>query len=178
MTESTPGTLVCINHPNRETFLRCNRCSNPICNQCAVLTPTGYRCKSCIRGQQRVYETAQTTDPYLAGAATLVLTFLGSYIVPVMGFFTLLLAPMIGTVIAEAVRRLIHRRRSRNVTIFALAGIVIGGLPLLASAALNLATRFSLAGPFTSGNILALVWQGLYIFLVAITVYRLGGTKL
>lgn len=178
MTESTPGTLVCVNHANRETYLRCNRCNDPICSQCAVLTPTGYRCKTCVRGQQRVFETAQARDPYLAGAATLVLTFLGSFIVPVMGFFTLLIAPIAGTIIAEVVRRLTGRRRSRLLTIFTLVGAVIGGLPLLFVDALTLATRFSLTGAASTSFILAFVWQGLYIFLVAITVYRLGGTRL
>jgi hypothetical protein len=172
MTQFNPGTLVCVNHPNRETYLRCNRCNNPICSQCAVLTPTGYRCKDCVRGQQKVYETAQGIDPYLAGVTALVLTFAGSFIVPVMQFFTLLIAPIVGTIIAEAVRRVTNRRRSRQLTLFVLAGTVIGGLPLLFFNVLSILTRFSLAGA------LPLVWQGLYVFLVAITVYQRGGTRL
>jgi hypothetical protein len=178
MTQPNLGTIVCINHPDRETYLRCNRCNNPICSQCAVLTPTGYRCKDCIRGQQKVYETAQTIDPYLGALVALVLTFLGSFIVPVMQFFTLLIAPIVGTIIAEAVRRVVNRRRSRLLTQLVLVGTVVGGLPLLASSVLTLVARFALTGAPAVGLILPLVWQGLYIFLVAITVYRLGGTRL
>jgi hypothetical protein len=178
MTLPNPGTIVCINHPTRETYLRCNRCNNPICSQCAVLTPTGYRCKDCVRGQQKVYETAQAIDPYLGALVALVLTFLGSFIVPVMQFFTLLIAPIVGTIVAEAVRRAVKRRRSRLLTQLVLAGTVVGGLPLLATSLLGLAARFTLTGSLALGLILPLVWQGLYIFLVAITVYRLGGTRL
>jgi hypothetical protein len=178
MTEQKPGTLVCINHPNRETYLRCNRCNNPICSQCAVLTPTGYRCKSCIRGQQRVYETAQSLDPYVAGVTAMVLTFLGSFIVPVMQFFMLLIAPIVGTIMAEVISRVVKRRRSRLLTQLTLAGIVIGGLPQFAIILLNLVARFSLLGFSSLLLLLPLFWQGLYIFLVAITVYRLGGTRL
>ena len=59
-------TLFCANHPNRETVLRCNRCEKPICTECAVLTPVGYRCKECVRGQQKVFETASWVDLLIA----------------------------------------------------------------------------------------------------------------
>jgi hypothetical protein len=178
MTQTTPGALVCVNHPDRETYLRCNRCNNPICSQCSVLTPTGYRCKDCIRGHQKVFETAQTLDPYLGALTALVLTFLGSFIVPYMQFFTLLIAPIVGTITAEAIRRVVRRRRSRLLTQLVLVGTVLGGLPLLAGTLLSIVTRASLVGMPSIGLMLALVWQALYIFLVAITVYRLGGTRL
>ncbi len=45
MSAETPQPMVCANHPNRETMLRCNRCEKPICIHCAVLTEVGYRCK-------------------------------------------------------------------------------------------------------------------------------------
>ena len=47
-------------------MLRCNRCERPICTECAVLTPTGYRCKECVRGQQKVFDTAKWFDYPLA----------------------------------------------------------------------------------------------------------------
>ncbi|MFU8773748.1 MAG: B-box zinc finger protein, partial [Anaerolineales bacterium] len=54
--------LFCVNHPQTETTLRCNRCEDPICARCAVLTPTGYRCKDCIRGLQKSFDTAEWYD--------------------------------------------------------------------------------------------------------------------
>ena len=59
MIEATPtATRYCYSHPNRETDAALHRCERPICSECAVLTPTGYRCKECIRGQQKVFDTA------------------------------------------------------------------------------------------------------------------------
>src|SRR4030043_298820 len=54
----TEVVLTCANHPNRETSLRCKRCNKPICSSCAVLTPVGYRCRECVRGQQATFDTA------------------------------------------------------------------------------------------------------------------------
>src|SRR4030043_252957 len=54
----TEVVLTCANHPNRETSLRCKRCNKPICASCAVLTPVGYRCRECVRGQQATFDTA------------------------------------------------------------------------------------------------------------------------
>ena len=81
MTEETTPKLYCYIHPDRETLLRCNRCEQPICSQCAVLTPTGYRCKNCVRGQQKIFDTAQSTDFIAAGGISLVLSFVGSLLV-------------------------------------------------------------------------------------------------
>jgi hypothetical protein len=46
----TETVLHCYVHPNRETSLRCNNCDRPICAACAIRTPTGYRCRECVRG--------------------------------------------------------------------------------------------------------------------------------
>ena len=54
--------LYCANHPDVETYLRCNKCNKPICLKCAVLTEVGYRCKECIREQQNVFYNAVTGD--------------------------------------------------------------------------------------------------------------------
>ena len=56
-------TLYCYVHPNRPTSLRCNRCERPICAECAVRTPTGYRCPECIRSQQKIFDTAKGSGP-------------------------------------------------------------------------------------------------------------------
>jgi len=107
-------TLFCTYHPGRETVLRCNRCNKPICTQCARLTPTGYRCKECLRGQQKVFETASWIDYPVAAAIAGVLAFLGNLLVGYVGFFTLLLAPLVGLIISEVVRSAVHKRRSKR----------------------------------------------------------------
>jgi hypothetical protein len=174
MTDATPPGLVCYAHPDRETYLRCNRCDRPICNSCAVRTPTGYRCKECLRGQQRVFETANPIDPVFGFIVAGVLAFPGSYIAQVMQLFTLFFAPILGLLITEAVRYVVRRRRSRNLFLAAAVGAAVGSLPLLLIILVRL-----FAGGFGMGSLLALVWQAAYTFLIAITVYnRLNGIQL
>lgn len=161
-----PDTLFCYNHPDRPTMLRCNRCERPICASCAVKTPTGYRCRECVRGQQKVFETAVWSD-YLIGIVLAgVLAAIGSYIVTFIGFFTLLLAPAIGTLIAEVIRRATRRRRSKQLFTWITVGAVAGSLPLLLMMLLNL-------------SLFSIIWQAAYTFLMASTLYyRLGGIQI
>lgn len=179
MSVSNSGPLYCANHPDRETYLRCNRCNKPICSECAMLTPTGYRCKDCVRGQQRVFETAQSFDFVLAGGIALVISFLGSYIAPVMQFFTIFIAPIVGMIISEIVRRVVQRRRSRLLFQVAAGAAALGGLPLLAIRLLSLLGALAGGAPFGVSILLVLVWQGVYVFLVTSTLYyRLSGIRL
>lgn len=173
MTEETTPKLYCYVHPDRETLLRCNRCERPICSQCAVLTPTGYRCKNCVHGQQKVFDTAQSTDFIAAAGIALVLSFLGSLIAGVMGFFTIFIAPIAGVIIAEAVRWALHRRRSRLLFRTAAGAAALGSLPLLVLALLPLLFGGGI------GGILGLIYRGLYTILVTSSVYyRLGGVEI
>jgi hypothetical protein len=131
--------MTCANHPGVETSLRCNKCGKPICAKCAVRTPTGYRCKECVRGQQRVFVTAVWSD-YLLGFATAgVLSFLASLLVGLISglagifswFLVIAAAPTAGLVIAEAVRVVTRRHRSRELFLTVAAAVVLGGLPAL-----------------------------------------------
>ncbi len=112
-------------------MLRCNRCDRPICTACAVLTPTGYRCKECVRGQQKIFDTAQWIDYPLAFVVAGVLSFFGSLIASYLGFFTIFIAPVAGVVVAEAVRWVVRRRRSRLLYQIAAGGAIAGALPIL-----------------------------------------------
>lgn len=154
-----PTPLTCANHPNTETLLRCNRCEKPICIKCAIQTPTGYRCKECVRGQQKVFETAQLQDIPLAFTAATVLSFLGSLIAGAMGFFVIFIAPIVGTIIAEAARAVTRRRRSERLFQFVAAGTILGGIPIM------------LWNLFFGYISLGLIWQGIYLVTVTTTAY-------
>jgi len=167
-------TLVCYNHPDRETMLRCNRCERPICTACAVLTETGYRCKECVRGMQKVFETAKGVDYPVAFFIAAVLSYLGSFAAVYLGFFTIFIAPVAGVAVAEAVRWAVRRRRSPALFRTALAGVIVGALPLL---------LLRLAGVVWGGGmafgLFSLLWPAVYLFLVASTTYyRLSGIQL
>jgi hypothetical protein len=136
MTEPALTTLYCANHPDRETLLRCNRCDKPICYQCAVQTPVGYRCRECVRSQQAKYYNAEAYDLPLGSVIALVLgavigavayLFLGA-----LGFFSFLIAfiagPAAGGAVAEAIRVALRRRRAPGMKIAAAVAFVVGFL--------------------------------------------------
>ncbi len=174
MTNSTPQPLYCANHPTVETSLRCNNCEKPICPKCAVLTPTGYRCKDCVRVQQKVFDTATVIDYPLAFVVAAILTFAGSYIASFLSFFVIFVAPIAGVIAAEVVRFVIRRRRSPKLFLVAAAGAALGSLPLLLGSLFGL-----LLGGRYLGGLLGLVWQGLYAFMVTSSFYyRLRGINI
>lgn len=179
MSETTTSPLTCYIHPKRETRLRCSRCEQPICTSCAIQTPTGYRCKNCIRSQQKIFETAKKIDYVLAILISAVLSFAGSFLASIMGFFTLFIAPIVGVIIAEAVRRAIQRRRSTRLFKITTISASVGSLPLLLIQLGSLFFMLSLSEGFSFFMVLPLVWQGLYTSLIASTVfYRLSGIQI
>jgi hypothetical protein len=162
---------VCYRHPERETHLRCNRCERFICSECAVLTPTGYRCKECVRGQQKIFDTAKAQDYVFGMLAAAILGYLGGLVSGFIGFFVIFLAPPIGIGIAEAVRKIIQKRRSKRLFQMITAASVLGALVNALPAILSL-----LMGSF---DILSLVWSGVYIVLMASALfYRLSGIQI
>lgn len=166
-------TLFCYVHPTRETALRCNNCERPICASCAVKTPTGYRCRECVKGQQQVFNTAEWYDyvigflvaGFLSGVASFLVTLIGS-----IGFFGLLIiaigAPTAGAVIAEAVRAATRKRRARPLFITVAIAVVVGALPIVL---LQLLT----------GSLFGIIFQVIYLIIVVPLVYtRLSGIQL
>jgi hypothetical protein len=180
MTQPQLERLTCTVHPDRETLLRCNRCNRPMCSECAVLTPTGYRCRECVRGQQKVFETTATRDLMVGVIIALVISFAGSYIARVMQFFTFFIAPIVGLLIVEVIRWAVKRRRSRLLAQLSAGAAFVGALPLLGMVLINLVlvlTGNSLTS--TTGYLLAALWQVVYAGLVTSTVYRrLSGIQL
>lgn len=174
MSTATPTPLYCVNHPTVETSLRCNNCEKLICPKCAVLTPTGYRCKGCVRIQQKVFDTTVWFDYPLAFSVAAILAFAGSYIASFLGFFTIFVAPIAGVIAAEAVRFVIRRRRSPHLYLTATAGAALGSLPLLLIMLLG-----ALLPGGRLGGLLGLVWQGLYTFIITSSFYyRLRGINI
>lgn len=173
--------LTCYNHPNRPTLLRCNQCERPICNSCAVRTPTGYRCKECVAGQQKKFDTALWSDyvivffsgAILSGLASLLILAVSSFI----WFLVIILAPIAGVTIANIARRLVKGRQSRWLNLLFGASIVIGALPMLLAlglggvigmVALGQAGGSSLSSVFA---LTPLLWQVVYLVMATPAAY-------
>lgn len=155
----------CYIHSDRETTLRCNRCERPICTECAVLTPTGYRCKNCVKAQQKVFETtfnnAKPLDLFLGPLTAFILTALGSLASLQCQFYILFIAPAFGWLFAEAVRRVVSKRRSYLLFRLVGLGFILGSLVLPA-------ILFLLTG---LQGIPVLIWPLVYGALVTVSGY-------
>ena len=173
MTDTTTETLYCYVHPNRETALRCNNCNRPICASCAVRTPTGYRCKECVKGQQKVFDTSEwydyvlgfVTAGFLSGIASFLVTLIGN--IGFIGWFLIIAgAPTAAVAIAEGVRLVTQRHRSRPLFITIMVGVVLGAVPVI---------LFQLA----IFNLFGILFQVIYLFIATPVVYtRLSGIQL
>jgi hypothetical protein len=173
MTETTSTTTYCYVHPSCETSLRCKRCERYICASCAQRTPTGYLCRDCVRSQQKTFDTAEWYDyalgfitaGSLSGVAAFLVTLIGG-----IGFFGWFLiaagAPVAGTAIAESVRAVTRRHRSKNLFITVAVGVVIGALPVALIQLLSM-------------NLFGILFQAIYLVIAVPIVYtRLSGIQL
>jgi len=158
-----------VNDPAQVPGLTCNRCGKPITPVTSILTPTGYRCKDCIRAQQKVFDTTKPLDIVIGFLIAGVFSYVGGLVVSRLGFFTLLVAPGVGTLIANAVRIAVKRRRSKLLNSAILAGALIGGIPLLLPGIVSFLV--SADSPLSVGNLLPLIWRGVYVALVASTAF-------
>jgi hypothetical protein len=164
-----PEALRCVNHPDVETYLRCNKCGQPICPKCAVQTPVGYRCRSCISAQQKVFFADFRPIYYVVAAlVALPLSLVAGVLIPMTGWFTIFLGPVVGTGIAEVSRWAIRRRRGKYVWLIVCGSIVVGGLlPVLG--VVGLASLLWIIGGMGDvsnlalGGLFGLLWPIVYV---------------
>lgn len=56
-----PGVPVCPRHPDRESYVRCQRCGRPVCPQCQRPAAVGVHCVDCVRESAAGGREARTT---------------------------------------------------------------------------------------------------------------------
>jgi hypothetical protein len=158
--------------------LRCNKCGKLITPATAVKTPTGYRCKECVRAQQKTFNTAKPIDLLIAFVIAAAIAFAGSWLTQKIGFFTFLLAPAAGTLIANLVRLATKKRRSKGLFLMVLYGSIAGGLiiPILFLWSFLAAV---VQGRLITSGLIQLLWLILFIILCAPSAYmQVSGIRL
>ncbi len=160
--------MTCAFHPDRPTLLRCNRCDRPICTECAVQTPTGYRCKACVRELQLRFERVSWGRVLGIGLTAGILSAVGAWLGLFLGFWVLFLAPAWGHLVGEAVLRLRPGPgwRARR---WARAAILVGGAWPLVVIGVPQGLALVLAGAGLQGwlsFVLRVVWMVVYVVLV------------
>ena len=70
--QTAAGVPTCYRHPDRETWIRCQRCDKPICPDCMRDAAVGFQCPDCIRGASKgsrqnraMYGGERSADPRL-----------------------------------------------------------------------------------------------------------------
>ena len=153
--------IYCVNHPDRETLLRCNKCGKPICPECAIRHPVGLRCRECAQLRRIPTYDLSPRHYTLALAAGLPSATVGVILggifsrfiwIPLIG--GLVIAFAVGLLTAEAISRATGYKRGVGLQVVAAICVVFGyfiGNPLLL-----LATTYLLVGriavvPFWAG---------------------------
>lgn len=130
-TEPVQTKTFCVNHPQTETYLRCNKCGKPVCLKCVQRTPVGYRCNECLGLQRAGYYNASALDYTLTAIIALVLGALGGVAMSLIGGFwivAIFAGPAAGAIISEAIRRAISKRRGRYIALTACTALALGTL--------------------------------------------------
>lgn len=169
----TETAQFCYVHPTRETGLRCNHCERPICASCAIRTPTGYRCKECVKSQQKIFDTAEWFDYLFGFSVAGILSLIASVLAGLIsgfGIFLVILvfvgASTVGVIIAESARFVTRRHRSRRLYLTVTAGMILGAAPFIILSLFNL-------------DIFGLIAQAIYLFVATpVMYYRLSGLQL
>ena len=140
-------TLYCANHPDRETLLRCGKCGQPICTECAVRHPVGLRCPQCARVKKAPTYDVPSQYYLLALGAGLGASLLCSVFVEVLRIFlsafflSFLLALGAGAIIGEGISRAAGYKRGRGLQVVAAISVLVG---TVAGTLILLAFRFGL----------------------------------
>ncbi len=125
-TDYPRGEVDCVCGSGIKTRLRCSRCGKPICYECMVESPVGFRCRDCASGPTiSVYRTSSQLLIRALAAGTVVAIGVGilwGYF-PAWGFY---MALLLGFGTAEAMAWAAKYKRGRELQVTAFGAMAIG----------------------------------------------------
>lgn len=134
-----PATVVeCPRDPGVETALRCGRCDTPICPKCLIQSPVGARCRDCAKLAKNPIYTLTTQGKVRAAVAALI----GGLVMGIIwglvlyqfsfGLFSIFLGLGLGWAFTKALDFATGRKRGPMVAGFAMGGIGLAYLVMVA----------------------------------------------
>lgn len=135
--EPLDGPVPCRRHSGVQTRLSCSTCGTPVCPQCMVACPVGFKCPDCVR--QTISHVGQVT---LVQRLLLVVPGIGvgviygyvrDYLLGVgmfrffgIPFLGLLLCYLTGTLAGRGIQRLVHYKYGILAMVLVTVGILVG----------------------------------------------------
>lgn len=159
----------CYIHPDRETGLRCTSCDRPICADCVRPAAVGQLCPECAKARRPVNYQVSALNATVASGVTVAysvaLTTVGVFLFGNLGFFSFivafLLGPVAGDLLVRLLDRLVRSKRGRVMQTAVGAAYAMG--ILLTLAGLGAVLAGSLAPGVIAGLFFSLPW-GLHLF--------------
>ncbi len=158
----------CYIHPNRETGLQCTSCGRPICGECAQRAAVGQLCPECRKARRPVNYQVSGATVAIAGGVTaiysIVVSTLGLMILGRIGFFSFIVAFLLGPVAGDLLVRLLDRvtRAKRGRTMQLAVGLAYGaGIVFMIC---GLALALGILSPLFVGQMLFSLPLGHYLF--------------
>lgn len=144
MTSTTP---VCGRHPRRETRVSCVQCGAPICPDCMVPAPVGFKCPDCSRQSRRARGLGRPRQYLMGLGAGVGAAMLAAFVLSLVfrqGFLSWIASGVAAWLVAEAVRRGAGGNRAdpfRYAAYVLALAAVVGGWLLVAGGSPALAWR-------------------------------------
>lgn len=160
--------LPCYRHPDRMTALACITCDRPICPECAIPAPVGFKCPDDAKQSRAALAKVPTSRMASGIAAGTLVAFVGGSILAVVQvpFLGVILAYLLGMGVGEVTRRAAGGFRDHALGRAAAIAAAVG---ILALPALSIITRLADGG---SVNIFALLFTVIGAVLAAVGAYN------
>jgi hypothetical protein len=120
-----------------------------------------------VNQQQRAFYADFKPSYYaVAGLVALPLSLVAGWVLPRLGWYVVLLGPIVGGGIAEAARWAVRRRRGKHTWLIVCGSIVVGALPAITLSLLSLIAPVGQGPPVLAslaGGLLRLLWASVYL---------------
>jgi len=123
-TEDAPR---CARHPKTVTYLKCAKCGTPICPDCFVESPVGYKCRDCGRmANTQLYQVS-----FRGAVQGALVGLLGGMLAGAfgfIGFWGIIIALIYGRFLGTLIMKAAGHKMGLVMDIIIGASIVVGGL--------------------------------------------------